>query len=174
MKGHPQLAFSKAPQAVRSHVFCSITCGSLSPDAVEPAMSKTPKASRKLQHARFFLRQLKLLDAKLIGKDPHEFECYLSACLGALVSAFYRLREEVGHSTFKKKKGQWLMHLSVDKRQFFNHMTKQRDLDVHEVDPETIKKETAIPRSFSTKRPCVRSTRKPRGKSHRRRDANWG
>lgn len=63
-------------------------------------MSKTPRAARKLDQAQLFLGLLQTENAKVIGKNGRLIEAYTSGCLGALKSAVYRLKKEVGGAAF--------------------------------------------------------------------------
>jgi len=103
-------------------------------------MTRTPLATRKLRQGRFFLERLQTQSGRSIRKDSIALESYLSAFLGAIQSAFYRLGKEVGKDTFRMKQKQWRSRLPQEDRKFFNWMTKQRDLDVHELPPTTTTK----------------------------------
>lgn len=108
-------------------------------------MTKTPRAAKKLEQARFFLHLLQAESQKIFGKGGFALEAYLSACLGAAQAAFYRLEKEVGKATFARKQKAWRRRLSEEERAFFNWMMGQRDLDVHQEDPKTTIKEKALP-----------------------------
>jgi hypothetical protein len=108
-------------------------------------VSKTPRAERKIAHARFHLGRLRAENAKVVGRDAVAIEADISACLGAIKSALYRLQKEAGGQPYKKTLAYWKGTLSPAERHDFRRMTKLRDLDVHEDDIPTSIKEKAIP-----------------------------
>lgn len=109
------------------------------------AVSKTPRAAKKLDQARLFLALLRAENAKVIGKDGRGVEAYTSACLGALKSAVYRLRNEVGRAAFTVGESRFKGGLDRVERRRYDRMMNQRDFDVHEGDLPTTTAERAIP-----------------------------
>lgn len=107
-------------------------------------MTKTPRAAKKLEHARFFFQHAKLENQKVIGKDRSVIEACVSACIGAVQSAFYRLRDEIG-AGFEAKHKTWRKSLTQDELAFLNRMIKLRDMDVHIDDIALSAKVSAIP-----------------------------
>lgn len=84
-------------------------------------MTKTPRAAKKLEQARCFLGDLNTENRKVIGKDRAIVDRCVSACLGAVKAAFYRLKKEVG-PTFGAKNKAWRETLTEEQRAFFNRM----------------------------------------------------
>lgn len=89
-------------------------------------------------------------------------EAYLSACLGEVRAAFYRLEKGVGKATFARKQKAWRQRLSGEEVAFFNWMMNQADFDVHQEDPETTIKEKAIPYPSANFVMAVPADRRPR------------
>jgi hypothetical protein len=56
---------------------------------------ETPRATHKLNEARFFLRHLQEEEQKAVRNWPEAFSYYLSAFLSAAVSVIYVLEHEV-------------------------------------------------------------------------------
>ncbi len=108
-------------------------------------MSKTPRAAKKLDQARFFLALLRAENAKIIGKDGRGIEAYTSACLGALKSSVYRLKKDVGRAAFTARESRFKGGLDRVERNRYDRMMNQRDFDVHEGDLPTTIAERAIP-----------------------------
>jgi len=94
-------------------------------------MNTASPAAKKLQHARFYLEQIRVENQKAVGKDLFAIEAHVSSCFGHIKAAFYRLRTELGPAQFKAKQAAWRATLSQDEAQFFNEMLAHRDLDVH-------------------------------------------
>jgi hypothetical protein len=110
-------------------------------------MSKTPHADRKVEHASFHLGRLRAENAKMIGKNGLAIEADVSACLGAIKSALYRLKEEVGSHAYTTTLARWKGTMTPVERHRFKRMADLRDLDVHEGDIQTSVKQTAVPAS---------------------------
>ena len=108
-------------------------------------MSKTPRATKKLDQAQFFLALLRAENAKVIGKDARGIDAYTSACLGALKSAVYRLEKDVGRAAFTAGESRFKGRLDSVERHRYERMRNQRDFDVHEGDLPTTTAERAIP-----------------------------
>jgi len=108
-------------------------------------MSKTPNADRKAEHASFHLARLRAENAKMIGTDGLAVEADMSACLGAIKSALYRLKEEVGSQAYATTLARWKGTLTPVERHRFTRMADLRDLDVHEGAIPTAVKQTAVP-----------------------------
>jgi hypothetical protein len=112
-------------------------------------LSKTPRAAKKLDQARFFLALLQAENAKVIGKNGQGIEAYTSACLGALKSAVYRLKKEVGTPAFMARESRFKGGLDRVERHRYERMMNQRDFDVHEGDLSTTMAERAIPANLA-------------------------
>lgn len=110
-----------------------------------PPLNKTPEASRKLTHAEYHLSQIRSENVKVVRKDRVAIEASVSGCLGAIKSALYRLKKEVGRERYNEKLSQWKGTLDKAERHRWNLMGKLRDLDVHEADIETSVRQSAIP-----------------------------
>ena len=117
-------------------------------------MSKTPRAAKKLDQARFFLSLLRAENAKVIGNDGRGIEAYTSACLGALKSAVYRLKKDVGRAAFTAAESRFKGGLDRVERNRYDRMMNQRDFDVHERDLPTTIAQRAIHRA----RTCLSRT----------------
>ena len=59
-------------------------------------MNTASPAAKKLQHARFYLEQIRVENQKAVGKDLFAIEAHVSSCFGHIKAAFYRLRTELG------------------------------------------------------------------------------
>jgi hypothetical protein len=108
-------------------------------------MSKTPQASKKLAQARLFLHRVHTENQKVIGKDTSVMEADISACLGAIKAALYRLKKEVGAQSYEATLAKWKGMLGPLERTRFQRMQDLRDLDVHETDIKTTVKQNATP-----------------------------
>jgi len=108
-------------------------------------VSKTPQAAKKLGQAQFFLALLRDENAKVIGQDGRAIEAHTSGCLGALKSAVYRLKKDVGRAAFTVGESRFKAGLDRVERHRYERMMNQRDFDVHEGDVPTTIAQRAIP-----------------------------
>ncbi len=108
-------------------------------------MTKTPNASRKLDHARIHLGLLQEENRKDVGKDRLAMEAHMSACLGAVASAYERLHNEVDKDVFKRKNAEWRSRLTPEDQAFFDRMKTYRDIDVHRGAFKTTEKAKPVP-----------------------------
>ena len=103
-----------------------------------------PTIPKKLREAKFFWGHMRMESARFTQPDREHFEFYLSAFLSAArsVTDFFERNQRVWWSQWKKD-----TRRSDDDRRLLNHMTKQRDNEVHEKGAEVAHQMEDVPLS---------------------------
>ena len=89
-----------------------------------------PNVEKKLREAEFFLSELADQASRALGVGE-EFDCFLSAFLGACRTVDYRLRHEQP-TLYPPWRSQWDAALSPDDRALIKFLVDDRNFEIHE------------------------------------------